>query len=227
VGYRETRILVEGEKLIGEALRAGLKPESLWLDGPSSFDPGCPLFQVPSQMYRAASPTRSGQAPLAVFPAPTFADASALTAGRYLLLDSVQEPGNAGALVRAAAAFQLDGVLWCQPCVYPYHHACIRASAGSVFHIAQYLFDPETSIGLPLIGTGTKAASNLDTYQWPEHFILVLGNEGHGLRETLNNRLADSVHIPTSTAVESLNVAGAAHILLYQMTRHHPHQQPR
>jgi len=133
----------------------------------------------------------------------------------------VQEPGNAGALVRAAVAFGMDGILWRKPCVYPFHHATIRASAGCIFLSKNWFMEdlPE-SINLPIIGAaGEEGAINLDAFQWPPHFILAMGNEGQGLDASLRARLSDRVRIPMAAGVESLNVAGAAHIVMYALSR--------
>ncbi len=206
--------MVEGIKLIDEALRAGLKPASIWTEDPELVPYDMPCFHIHKDLYRAVSPTRSGRSVLATFPAPEMTDLVRPEPGRYLLLDQIQEPGNAGALVRAAAAFGFDGVLWHKPCVYPYNHAAVRASAGSVFHMAQHLVDERLDTALPVLGTGMQGAVELGRFQWPEHFILTMGNEGRGLSETMAACLTTSIRIEVSDAVESLNVAGAAHILM-------------
>lgn len=223
-GWESREILVEGEKLIVEALRAGWSPRSAWTDGGGQqFAPPCPLYQVPAKLYHRLSPTKSGRSPLCVFPLarPATATAKRLGTGRFLLLDRIQEPGNAGALIRAATAFGMDGVLWVKPSVFPFHHAVIRASAGSVFQLEQLVCEDD-QLGLsavPLIGADMEGAVSLERFQWPEHFILALGHEGRGLSDSLRARLHARVRIPTTGMVESLNVAGAAHILLYSFFR--------
>ncbi len=222
-GWESREILVEGEKLIAEAMRAGLEPLSAWTGGERSFHPACPLYQVPEKLYRRISPTRSGRAPLCVFSPtpPARATAQRLAKGRFLLLDRVQEPGNAGALIRAAAAFGMDAVLWVKPSVFPYHHACIRASAGSVFHLDQWICEEEPLklSGATLIGADMAGAVPLPDFVWPESFVLALGHEGGGLSDSLCAMLDARVRVPVSDRVESLNVAGAAHILLYRIFR--------
>ncbi len=221
-GFDENLILVEGLKLATEALKAGLEPLQYWSDGDIPLDVSCLKFKISPSMYKAVSPTRSGNPPLGVFQRPKLgcAKPEQLRKGRYLLLDRVQEPGNAGALIRGAAAFGFDGVLWVRPCVFPYHHGCIRASAGNVFHIPQYLVEEDAlDEHVNLIGAAADGSSDLTSYPWPENLILAMGNEGQGLSPRLVDRLKSTVKIPIAPGVESLNVAGAAHILMYHLRK--------
>ncbi len=222
VGFGGAEILVEGEKLIGEALRQGLSAKSQWCVAEPLRHLTCPTFQISADMYSALSPTRAGQSPLVVFAAPNLRapETGDLDAGRYLLLDRIQDPGNGGALVRAAAAFGFAGVLWRRPCVYPFRHAAIRASAGCVFHLPQWLVDDTLNSGLSLIGAaGDAGAVSMDEFTWPHSFILAMGNEGQGLDSALRQRLTHLVRIPMAEGVESLNVAGAAHVLMHDAAR--------
>jgi tRNA G18 (ribose-2'-O)-methylase SpoU len=132
-------------------------------------------------------------------------------------LDQIQDPGNAGALVRAAVAFDIDGIIWHTPCVYPYHHACIRASAGAVFHIRNLVFQDENLSDLNLIGAESRGEYGIQDFSWPRDLVLVMGNEGHGLSALVRKHLKTTVSIPIPGKAESLNVAGAAHILLYRL----------
>ncbi len=218
VGFGAEAILVEGDTLIDEALRHGLSVLSLWSAGPTRRKLPCPSYELSAEMYSTLSPTRAGQSPLAVFAAPSLRDTDedTLKEGRFLLLDRIQDPGNGGALVRAAAAFGFSGVIWRRPCVYPYHHAAIRASAGCVFHLPQWLAGEPFAPALPLIGAaGEASAVSLASFEWPRSFILAMGHEGQGLDPALRAHLAQLVRIPMAAGVESLNVAGAAHVLMY------------
>ncbi len=219
-GFGDRAIPVEGAKLIAEAIRGGLQPLGLWTNGEGEAPAlDCPRYRVSPAHYQKASPTKSGHAPLALFEAPPLTEAGApdLATGRFLLLDRLQDPGNAGALVRAAAAFAFDAVLWRRPCVYPFHHACIRASAGAALRVRQWLWDDRAASGLPLIGADAKGAHSVETFAWPQSLILAMGNEGGGLSPAIERRLDYSVRVPISARVESLNVAGAAHVMMHRI----------
>jgi len=208
-------ILVEGEKLIAEALAAGLVLKELWSCRPVEDMPDEQYF-VSEEMYRQISPTLHGQPPLGVFrPLP---EPSSWSDGPILLLDGIQDPGNAGAMVRAARAFAVEQFAWLKPCVSPYHHAVIRGSAGSVFrgkHRQFELFNhSEWFPDRPLV-VACRGGLPLPDFVWPKNFVLCMGNEGHGHRRELLEQAGLRVGIPQSGDVESLNVSGALHILLY------------
>jgi len=215
---------VEGPKLIDQALAGGLEAREVWTTGERAQGLEHVVhYRVPEDMYRQLSPTRSGRPPLAIFQQPTLRTMCAST-GRWMLLDQVQDPGNAGALVRAAAGFGLDGVALRRPCVHPFHHACIRGSAGSVFRIPllEWPTKDDELPSLDLVGAVSRGGTELDRFQWPDNFVLVLGNEGHGLSDEIAGRVRHQIRIPTLDRVESLNVTGAAHILLYHFARQRP-----
>lgn len=217
VGFGKPWVLVEGWKLIQEALRADWLPEQLWVTQTTDATLDCPCYLVSPSLYTGISPTKKGQAPLAVFQAPQLALYSAQEqVVPSLLLDQLQDPGNAGALVRAAAAFGFKRIIWHKPSIYPFHHACIRASAGTVFHLQHRLLESEAIDSL----VGDTIGADLDgkalpTFEWPETPILIMGNEGHGLSQAIARTLKAKVTIPMDESAESLNVAGAAHVLMY------------
>lgn len=223
IGFDSDVIVVEGDKLIKEALDLNLKPLSTWTTPTKPLTLGAHHFQIPENLYRAISPTRSGNAPLVLFECPKIDAAipSNLHCHYYLLLDQIQDPGNAGALIRAAAAFGFEAVLWHQPCVYPFHHACIRASAGALFRLQHLLIGSnfwQTFHGIDLIASDLQGTL-LDQFSWPSKMILAMGNEGHGFSEAVRNHVDHRVLIPISPNVESLNVAGAAHIIMHEIQR--------
>ena len=223
-GFGSDLIVVEGLKLIREAMAAGVSFESVWEIEADALNIACPRFRLGAEMYRQASPTRSGNAPLAVVRCPSLNRGEMPAPGRVLLLDAVQEPGNAGALVRAAAAFGFSAVVWLKPCVFPFHHACIRASAGTVFQVKHYLWEdagPLASAEMPVFGADGHGEVGLKDVTWPQHLVLAMGNEGHGLRAEVKAHLTQRVAIPIAPGVESLNVAGAAHILMYHIAERH------
>lgn len=219
-GIASKEIVVEGEKLITEALAAGLQPQSAWYTEPPNVLLPCESFLLPASVYQSISPTKSARPPLAVFTAPEMCHLpSHALEGAWLLLDNIQDPGNAGTLVRAALAFGFDGVLWHQPSVYPFLHSCIRASAGAVFKLKHRViasqdedfFDQRK---LPLI-VASLHGENLTHFKWPNAMILAMGNEGHGFSDPVERCASHRVRISIESSVESLNVGGAGHILMH------------
>lgn len=141
-----------------------------------------------------------------------------------VVLDGVQDPGNAGAIVRAAEAFGASGAIFLQGTVSPYNPKALRASAGSLFRIPMIQGIDGASIREELdrralqmfvaTAQGENAVCDIDL---TGPFALIMGSEGCGVSEHFRSG-ASSLWIPTM-AVESLNVAMAAGIILYEARR--------
>jgi TrmH family RNA methyltransferase len=140
------------------------------------------------------------------------------------VLDGLQDPGNAGAVVRAAEAFGATGVLFVKGSAGPFHPKTLRASAGSVFRVpflagvpadeaAGMLRRLDIYAAMPFTGS-ERLAEDAD---FTRPCALVVGNEGRGVSEELR-AVATSVAIPTM-GVESLNASVAAAVLLYEIRR--------
>jgi TrmH family RNA methyltransferase len=144
--------------------------------------------------------------------------------GRYLVLDGVQDPGNAGTLVRSAVAFGLDAVLFLDGAVDPWIPKTVRASAGMIFRIpvlratSAEVVERLHGVLVPMFvadaeGDDPRASSTA------EGFALIVGNEGAGVRRGLAQQADAVLGVGMPGPAESLNVAMAASILLYALTR--------
>jgi len=140
-----------------------------------------------------------------------------------VLLDGIADPGNAGTVIRTAAAVGADAVVFCGDAVDPYGAKCVRASAGAVLHVpvvagaqvgaaVQRLHD----VGATVFATAVEG-TDLFTLgeQLREPTAWLFGGEAHGL-DAAHTATADQVvRIPMSPRVESLNLAAAAAVCLY------------
>jgi TrmH family RNA methyltransferase len=142
---------------------------------------------------------------------------------RLLLLDGLQDPGNAGTLIRAARAFGVDGVVALEGTVDPWNPKVVRASAGALFHLPVVREGREGV--LPLLGEAripllAADASGTDVRRLnaPQAWALVVGNEGAGVEEELLEVARDTVAVPMAPGVESLNAGVAGSILLFALT---------
>jgi len=138
-----------------------------------------------------------------------------------VVLDGVQDPGNAGAIVRAAEAFGASGVVFLKGTVNPYNPKCVRGSAGSVFRVplvpaveADEILRLTEMTWYAAMPRAQKLASDADL---AAPCGMIIGSEGHGVSPALASS-AIGLRIPTS-GVESLNAAVAAGILLYEARR--------
>jgi RNA methyltransferase, TrmH family len=140
-----------------------------------------------------------------------------------LVLDGVQDPGNIGTLARAAAAFGFRMVACLPGTVDPWNPKSVRASAGALFRIqvvetgSTALWDWLGRQGFVVLGADA-AGTPLDR-PGRGRVALVVGNEGAGLSDEARARCHRLVAVPMAAGTESLNVALAAGILLYELTR--------
>lgn len=141
-----------------------------------------------------------------------------LKQGRTLLLDRIQDPGNIGTLVRSAEAFGMDRVLALDSAEFENPKA-LRAAMGSSFRLDLYQMRGEDFLlasdqeDFQIAGADMEGESYLDL-AWPEDFFLAIGNEGQGLAQEIQDRLAIRVKIPMVGQVESLNAGVSAAILM-------------
>lgn len=142
-----------------------------------------------------------------------------------LCLDAINDPGNAGSLVRAADAFGIAGVLFGNGSVEVTNQKVVRSAVGSLFHlrlvaervtlkhVLQKLQMEGWRIFRAETGGGTPPVMEPPAEPW----ALLLGNEAHGV-SSQNRCIGEAVHIPMRNSAESLNVAVAGGILIYTLT---------
>ncbi len=143
---------------------------------------------------------------------------------KILLLESVRDPQNVGAILRTAAAFSVDRVIMGRDCADIYSSKTLRASMGAVFALRLDRVDAIDLAVMKLKGCGRRVyaaalddrAHRLGEARFSHLDCVVIGNEGHGLtRETLG-ACDEAVYIPMARGVESLNAAVAASVLMWE-----------
>ena len=215
-------MIAEGPHLVEEALRSGLEIAAILLSESAAEGVRTPAAArrliIDDQVFAKLADSESSQGVIALIPAPAWTVEQVL-AGQTLavVLDGVQDPGNAGAIVRAAEAFGATGVLFGKGTVSPFNPKTLRASAGSLFRVpfVQSADVIDVRCGLyAAVAHGGKAPSEVD-FRRP--CALVIGSEAHGVSAAWR-RAAEDVTIPTA-GVESLNAAVAAGVLLYEARR--------
>lgn len=180
------------------------------------------VFVLPDALFDSISATESSQGVMALVRAPRWT-LDQLFRGQSLvvILDGLQDPGNAGALVRAGEAFGATGLAFVKGTVSPYNPKSIRASAGSVFRIPlvagideRLLLTAVEQRKMEMYALMPKGVLELGECNLTRKCALIVGSEGRGVSERLRAKAID-VHIPT-VGVESLNAAMAGGIALYQ-----------
>ncbi|WP_330181811.1 RNA methyltransferase [Nocardia sp. NBC_01503] len=140
----------------------------------------------------------------------------------------MSDPGNAGTLIRVADAVGANGVVLAGDSVDPHNGKCVRASAGSVFHLpiarerdADQVLTALESAGITILATTAKGEVDLDEaddiLRGPVAWLF--GNEAHGLDRAVADRATHRLRIPIHGRAESLNLAAAASICLYASAR--------
>jgi TrmH family RNA methyltransferase len=180
---------------------------------------------IEDRVFQQLASTETSQGVIALVEAPQW-KMDDLFAGLSLVvvLDGIQDPGNAGAITRSAEAFGATGVLFLRGSVSPFNPKTLRASAGSLFRLP-YLFGIEPELArsefkqrnVRLLAASPRAEQSLERVNLRIASALVIGSEAHGVSEALRSD-SDVVRIPTR-GVESLNAAAAAAVILYEAAR--------
>jgi TrmH family RNA methyltransferase len=229
---RAARFLVEGPNLVEAALRRGLVSEVFATEAASarygSTLSGVPVHLVTERAAKALSETVTPVGLVAVCSVPetTLDDVLAGAPRLVAVAVEISEPGNAGTLIRAADAMGADAVVLAGHSVDPYNAKCLRASAGSFFSIpvvaepdAAHVVTSLAAAGLQVLATTVDGEVSLDDVDLTVPTAWLFGPEAHGLPTELAGGATHRVWIPMPGNAESLNVASAAVICLYQSAR--------
>lgn len=220
----------EGPKLCLELAR-GCRAAELYATAPAlAHTPalaalGPAVVEITQPVAEKLAGTRSTQGVFALFETPATDPAPLLaTARRILALESVQDPGNVGTLLRSAAAFGFDAVLLGPGCAAPFSPKVLRASMGAAGRLPLGVCaDLPAALGA-LRGRGVAClaaalykARPLDAVgtQFPGGVCVVIGSEGQGLSDAAIAACSAAVRIPMTDRVESLNAGVAGSILLW------------
>jgi TrmH family RNA methyltransferase len=187
---------------------------------------GLETANVSEAEFRSAAETESPQGVIAIAEIPKhslgeISDRGALT---ILVLDAVQDPGNVGTILRTAAALGVDATVALPGTVDVWNAKVVRGAMGAIFRhrVIQTSADVLVSFArdknVELWGADA-AGEPVGTLEVPARIGLVVGNEGAGLSSSMRERMTRLVSLPITGDVESLNVAVATGILLYQLRK--------
>ena len=138
-------------------------------------------------------------------------------------LDKVQDPGNLGTIIRSSVAFNVDTILLSEDCVDVYSPKVIRATQGMIFKLNIITCDLKKTLSNlkthKIYGTRFKDAKTLKDVKVNDKYVLVMGNEGQGVSKEILDLCDDYIYIDMNKSCESLNVAVATSIILYEINR--------
>jgi TrmH family RNA methyltransferase len=235
---RERAFLAEGPQAVSEALATGARVSGLFVTAPAQArhadvvakaeDAGVDVQLVSGEVMSELAQTVTPQGLLAVcdfvdVPLDQVTDARPTLVA---LLANVRDPGNAGTVLRAADAAGADAVIFADASVDIYNGKCVRASAGSLFHlpVVAGVRLPATvaalrGAGLRVLAADGRGSATLDDPQTRAALssptAWLFGNEAWGLPDDLLALADESVAVPIYGRAESLNLATAAAVCLY------------
>ena len=221
--------LVEGPKLLGEAVSAGIGIVEV-AAAPGMALPemrGASVWALAPDIVASLSETETSQGVLAIVRRPSFEEDAFFRAPALVLVAvGVQNPGNLGGLLRTAEAAGASGAYLATGCADPFSWKALRGSMGSAFRLPQWRgLESEEALrrvhqrGLLTLAADAHGEAAYDQLDLRGPAALVVGAEGAGLPEALARAVAHRVRIPMHGAAESLNVGVAAGVLLFEAAR--------
>ncbi len=230
-GDESPLLVVEGFKLIDEALKSGAALKMCFVDSADALA-GRPEIEarailVPRSILKELATVQTPGNIIAYFePAPTADNAAILNKSRMVvILDRIQDPGNLGTIMRTSEALGAGVVVLLKGCCSPYNPKTIRAAMGSSFRIPTLnMPDHHQAIQqLKKHGFTCMAASMhgtpLPAFAFPAKCALFFGQEGQGLHQEIFAECNHTLAIPMQGQVESLNVATSVALCLYEWAR--------
>ncbi|MCU1486990.1 MAG: rRNA methylase [Actinomycetia bacterium] len=232
----ERAFVVEGPKLVAEAIAAGAPLEAIYVADGVELD--LPPTDVPVHALQRGVLERVADT---VTPQPVLAicrsvdvPLAAIDATFVVVCVDLQDPGNAGTILRSAEAAGAGAVVFAGASVDVSNPKAVRASAGSLFHVpvvnggdAVEVLDELGRRGLRRLGTVARSGEPLDDADLTVPVALVLGNEAHGLPAEVDAVLDGHLTIPMAGRSESLNVGMATAVLCFEVARQRREVQER
>lgn len=230
----EGAFAAEGATLVAEAFAAGAPVEGVYVAPAGRDDPavatahaaGVRVFQLGPGVIERVSDTVTPQPVIAVVGRTEPALDDLRDAGLVIVCVDVRDPGNLGTVLRTAEASGAGGVLCCEGTVDVTNPKCVRASAGSVFHVRVVAGGGPVEVleqlgawGMRRLGTRAGEGQPYPDVDFTRPTALVLGNEARGLPEPVAAVVDGWVTIPMTGRSESLNVGMAAAVLCFEAAR--------
>lgn len=218
--YRDLNnlFLIEGDHLLNEAMIKGVVKEIISKDHLFDFA-GIPFYEVNDIIMKKLSSQVSGTNVICVCEKVKEKEIK----GNVCLLDNIQDPGNLGTIIRSAVAFNIDTIVVSPDTVDLYNEKVIRSSEGMIFHINVLKRNLEEIIqelknnDYYIYGTNVEKGIDLKAIKFAEKKAILIGNEGKGVKNALQDKCDSLIYIPINNVCESLNAGVAASIIFYAM----------
>ena len=210
--------IIEGENLVEEAIKNNLLKELYVLEGyECKYD--FQYDEVTHEVMKSISDLKSNPRLLGV----AKIKKEEKIGKKIIILDDIQDPGNAGTIIRNAVAFGIDTVVFSKSSVSVYNEKTLRSTGGMIFNINIIIDDLEHVISqikdnnIKVIGTSLNTSKSLETLEKMDNFAIIFGNEGNGVSEDILSLCDEVIKINMNSKCESLNVAVSSGIVLYNL----------
>lgn len=217
---RQNLFLIEGEHLVLEAIKRGYIKEILIeqnVDFPMDVYKTYVTYEILQKI------TNMNSAPKMIGICQKIEEKP--IGNRLLLIDSLQDPGNLGTIIRSAVAFNVDTIVLGNNTVDLYNEKVLRATQGLIFHIniikrdlKEFIEDIQKK-GYLVYGTKVTHGMPVEQMDVNNKYALIVGNEGVGVSKELLDMCDDYIYIPMNGNCESLNVGVASSIILYELNK--------
>jgi TrmH family RNA methyltransferase len=233
---REGLFLLEGVRIVEDALNQGITGCTCFFTDEALSNPrvsvllekaerlGWRLLSLEDPLMKVLSGTEHSQGIMLICPERKENPKDLLRplSGFYVVLDTVQDPGNLGTILRTAAAAGVKGLILSEGCADVYSEKAARSSMGSLLRIPVYrnvsidfLREMKETSGLPFFGTALENGVPYKEVGPLKEGVFIFGNEGNGVRKDILFFTDKNLYIPLAGHVESLNVSIAAAVILF------------
>ena len=226
----KNQFVAEGKRLVGEAINYSSTVDLLFCTQ-TFYNKNVNSWQgflradhsmikvITDSQFKSISSTStpSGIAALCNIPKIPYID---FKVREWIYLDKIRDPGNLGTILRSALWFGFKNIILSSESVDPYNPKAIRSGMGSHFGLNLYQnIKLNDFIKTHQIVSGSTCGEDISGFKLPERYVLVLGNEAHGISKNIEPLIQKSVSIKRLGEGESLNLSSAASILMYSLTR--------
>ena len=220
--YRDKykKYIIEGEHLVNEAYKSGnlLK---LIIEKNEDFSLDVDTIETTKEVIKSIS---SLETPYSILGICKYSEEKKF-GNKILLLDNVQDPGNLGTIIRSAVAFNIDSIVLNTKSADLYNSKVIRACQGMNYYINIVRKDLKDLMpylkenNYKIYGTNVNDGENVKNIEKSEKYAIIMGNEGSGVDSSLQKLCDYNLYIKMNEKCESLNVAVATSIILYELSK--------